>query len=321
MRTCNAAPATHANSPYPETGWPPAAFPKAGHSDATGANDRRTQAVAIFPASSLKFLSATPAMTTTNQAFIKLYRHDAAASRPEPGAADDDRLSAVALGASVEIVGTAANYGSLARGPASIGESVFATTIDVLPPTAQPSVASSFLFKVGLDEGLLANRQPHTRQRPDAGTKTKRPLSAFLTRPARTTASNHKKNNSGRPRGTTVASFRWPAVCRALAQQSAVELNSVADLLLDQVELGHSLFGVMSLFPRGGATTALSASPQNWPAWYEALFWSKAIFTSRDLRSGSMSFPHPDGKKCCKMLPRSTTRWSIPWTNASMYSC
>jgi Mrp family chromosome partitioning ATPase len=45
-------------------------------------------------------------------------------------------------------------------------------------------------------------------------------------------------------------------VCRSIAQQCAAELAHVADQLLDQVALGRSMFGVLSLFPRGGGTTA-----------------------------------------------------------------
>jgi Mrp family chromosome partitioning ATPase len=194
-------------------------------------------------------------MTTTNQAFIKLYRHDAAQTGPRRAGADEYRSFAAALGASVETVGSAANYGPSAAGGNSIGDSVFATSIDVLPPAAPPPVASSFLFKVGLDEGHLANRQTPLRKRTDAGSKTKRPLSAFMTRQREPQPPIPKAIAPGRA-GTTVASFRWPAVCRALAQQSAAELSAVADLLLEQVELGHSLFGVISLFPRGGSTTA-----------------------------------------------------------------
>jgi Mrp family chromosome partitioning ATPase len=195
-------------------------------------------------------------MTTTNQAFIKVYRQDAAQAGPSRAIADDDRLSAVALGASVEIVAAAAtNYGFRSANRRSTGDSEFATTIDVLPPPMQPSVASTFSFKAGTAEAGRVSRQQHSLRKDDAGGKTKRPLSSFLTRPQPQLPVTTQTKTIPFRAGTTVASFRWPAVCRALAQESAAELDRVADLLLDQVALGHSTFGVLSLFPKGGCTT------------------------------------------------------------------
>jgi hypothetical protein len=210
----------------------------------------------ICPALSPKFLSVTPAMTTTNQAFIKVYRQDAAQAGTSRASADGDRLPAVALGASVEIVAAAAtNYGSRSAGRRSTGDNEFATSIDVLPPPLQPSVASTFLCKTGSGEaGRVSRRQPSLRK-DDAGGKTKRPLSAYLSRQQPPQPATTQTKTIPFRAGTTVASFRWPAVCRALAQESAAELDSVADLLLDQVALGHSTFGVLSLFPNGGCTT------------------------------------------------------------------
>jgi Mrp family chromosome partitioning ATPase len=194
-------------------------------------------------------------MTTTNQAFIKIYRQDAAQAGPSRAIADDDRLSAVAIGASVEIVAAGANYGSCATDRRSTGDSELATSIDVLPPPMQPSVASTFLFKTGLGEAARGSRPQQSLRTDDAGGKTKRPLSAYMARQqAPQPAATQTKTIPFRA-GTTVASFRWPAVCRALAQEAAAELDGVADLLQDRVALGHSTFGVLSLFPNGGCTT------------------------------------------------------------------
>lgn len=194
-------------------------------------------------------------MTTTNQAFIKVYRHDAAQTGPSRAIAEDDRLSAVALGASVEIVAAAGSYDSRSAERLSTGDHVLATSIDVLPPPMQPSVASTFLFKTGVGEAGRRSRQQHLLRKDDAGAKTKKPLSAFMARQQAQPATAPTKTTALRA-GTTVASFRWPAVCRALAQESGAELKGVADLLLDEVALGRSMFGMMSLFPRGGSTTA-----------------------------------------------------------------
>jgi Mrp family chromosome partitioning ATPase len=56
--------------------------------------------------------------------------------------------------------------------------------------------------------------------------------------------------------GTTVASFQWPRTCRTLSLQAGEQLHRVADLFRTQADAGHSLIGVMGLFPRVGTTTA-----------------------------------------------------------------
>jgi Mrp family chromosome partitioning ATPase len=199
-------------------------------------------------------------MTTTNKAFIKAYRHESAHNGlSAPEIADDHHLSAVALDASVEIV---ANYAARSASHRSIAANEFATSIDVLPPAPQPSIAAPFLFRAGLGEGGRTTR-PLQPRRTDtaAGTKeprsAKKPLSVFLARQQTPRRPLARRTNSDSARaGTTVASFRWPPVCRAIAHECTAELQHVADQLLDQVEQGRSMFGVMSLFPRGGGTTA-----------------------------------------------------------------
>jgi len=85
----------------------------------------------------------------------------------------------------------------------------------------------------------------------------KRPLSTFIARPQITPPSSaqHVDANFLQP-GTTVASFQWPKICRTLNQQTGPQLDRVADVLRTQADAGHSLIGVMGLFPRVGATTA-----------------------------------------------------------------
>jgi Mrp family chromosome partitioning ATPase len=65
-------------------------------------------------------------------------------------------------------------------------------------------------------------------------------------------------DESFRP-GTTVASFRWPSICRSLAQQCRAELDGVGDMLLSEAEQGSSIIGIAGLFPGSGATTTLLA--------------------------------------------------------------
>jgi Mrp family chromosome partitioning ATPase len=83
----------------------------------------------------------------------------------------------------------------------------------------------------------------------------KRPLSSFIARPQLAIASAENVDANFLEPGTTVASFQWPKICRTLNQQSGPQLDHVVDLLRAQASAGHSLVGVMGLFPRVGATT------------------------------------------------------------------
>jgi Mrp family chromosome partitioning ATPase len=202
-------------------------------------------------------------MTTTNQAFIKAFRLESAHAGPSaPEIAEDHRLSAAALKASVEIVAASANYAARSPSHRSAAHQEFATTIDVLPPATQPSIAAPFLFKAGLGESGHTTRQLQPRRIDTAaGAKTplstKKPLSAFIARPQapRRPIARPAKSDSSRV-GTTVASFRWPPAGRAIMRECAADLQHVANQLVEQVALGRSMFGIMSLFPQSGATTA-----------------------------------------------------------------
>jgi Mrp family chromosome partitioning ATPase len=85
----------------------------------------------------------------------------------------------------------------------------------------------------------------------------KQPLSSFIARPqAPALPAQQSVDANFLEPGTTVASFQWPKICRTLNQQTGPQLDRVADLLRAQASAGHSLVGVMGLFPRVGATTA-----------------------------------------------------------------
>ena len=86
-------------------------------------------------------------------------------------------------------------------------------------------------------------------------TGPKRPLSSFVARPQSPLQPQNDDANFLEP-GTTVASFQWPKVCRTLNQQAGLQLDRAADLLRAQASAGHSVVGVMGLFPRVGTTTA-----------------------------------------------------------------
>jgi Mrp family chromosome partitioning ATPase len=84
----------------------------------------------------------------------------------------------------------------------------------------------------------------------------KRPLSTFIARPQVAAPPAQDVDANFLEPGTTVASFQWPKICRALNQQTGPQLDRLADVLRTQADAGHSLIGVMGLFPRVGATTA-----------------------------------------------------------------
>jgi Mrp family chromosome partitioning ATPase len=157
-------------------------------------------------------------MSTTNRAFIKAYRQDTAAESPLGG----NSPALLKPGAAP------------ARDAA---EGTIATTTAVSNPT-RPTLGPK---RSGPKQPLSSfiGRQQTSPQPPGAGQPTQPAVDASFLEP-----------------GTTVASFQWPKVCRALNQQAAPQLDRVADLLRAQASAGHSLVGVLGMFPRVGATTA-----------------------------------------------------------------
>jgi Mrp family chromosome partitioning ATPase len=84
----------------------------------------------------------------------------------------------------------------------------------------------------------------------------KQPLSSFLGRSTATKAPTdvHVEAEILRP-GTTIASFQWPPVCRALTHQGGDQLDAVADALVAEARAGRSLIGLLGLFPNRGTST------------------------------------------------------------------
>ena len=149
-------------------------------------------------------------MSTTNRAFIKAFRHDAA----QPA------------------------------GPASAP-----TPTAEHAPTKRVTVGS--VARSGDRPQQVADRSQHA-------TTEKRPLSSFIPREQPVVEPEVETPSDGQidfQPGTTVASFHWPAVCRTLMQQSNIQLDNVVRLLMARAGVGHSLIGVLGLFPRIGATT------------------------------------------------------------------
>jgi Mrp family chromosome partitioning ATPase len=232
-------------------------------------------------------------MTTTNRAFIKIYRHDPAETTPRALAAPAMRPAALAA-ASVEFVSSGALLG------ASSAQSTPAATtligsIDVLGPPAQLAV-DTLAPPSSVDEAVPVALPPRPTRRTDPGatsqavattTTGKRPLSAFIPRATRGQSTLdhlarpepqiarpsgpevHSNRPDYRPTtrperpgylanlhpGTTVASFRWPDVCRVLSRQYGGELDRVAEVVSQHARAGQSLIGVLGLFPGSGCTT------------------------------------------------------------------
>jgi Mrp family chromosome partitioning ATPase len=204
---------------------------------------------------------------TTNQAFIKAYRHDVA--EPTTGSPAGGRATSLAhIGiqparftqlVTADIPGSTVAYVSPEMAyrsepaHARTHQPAVAVQLDVLPylPEA-PEIA---------DQPRGDHYRPTTRTA-HAPSPIKRPLSSFtkcrkldagstLTPPPSSPAAL-----AFRP-GTTIASFRWPAVCRRLAPQHGPCFDRVADLALAQANDSRPLIGVIGLFRGVGATTTL----------------------------------------------------------------
>lgn len=157
-------------------------------------------------------------MSTTNRAFIKAYRQDSANESPIGG--NPPAILKPTVGSAHDAAASAAAVTTIVSNP------------------ARPSLGAK---RSGPKQPLSAfiSRQ-QTSPQPSAGPQPiEQAVDANFLEP-----------------GTTVASFQWPKVCRTLNQQSGSQLDRVADLLRAQASAGHSLVGIMGMFPRVGATTA-----------------------------------------------------------------
>ena len=197
-------------------------------------------------------------MATTNQAFIKVYRHDAAEPTPPARATAAARPAALTAAASIEYVSNVAACDS-STSPATANDSPLTGSIDVLGPPAQIAVdttASSQTPPRQLTAKSASRRGEPRAWRREPPTAGKRPLSTFLARPRMGSIAPSDAGVQGilRP-GTTVASFRWPTVCRVLSRKRGDDLDRVARLVSQQSHRGNVFVGILGLFPAGGCTT------------------------------------------------------------------
>ncbi len=195
---------------------------------------------------------------TTNKAFIKAYRHDAAQPAPTPPALAAARNAARAS-ATIQLVAAATTFESAASDQQLSSTPPFSESIDVLPPVATTFVGTTQTVGDFHAVEAIASGTQQVANRIETLAGRKRPLSAYIGRQrAERVATIDSQSSTFRP-GTTVASFRWPATCRTLAQRSKTELDAVADLLLAKAGQGKSIVGLVGLFSGCGSTTALLA--------------------------------------------------------------
>jgi Mrp family chromosome partitioning ATPase len=192
-------------------------------------------------------------MTTTNQAFIKVYRQDAAELVPSgPIIAQPRAVPIAALHQSVEFV-AATDMGAAQN---LAGGALMATSIDVLPPPAVIPVASPVRSSTERrNPGTPARHSQPGPRRVDPATTATRPLSAYIGPRRSAQAVSEHRVGSGLSPGTTVASFRWPAVCRSLAHQCAAELNAVLNRVMSTATQRSPIVGTLGLFAGSGSTT------------------------------------------------------------------
>ncbi len=204
-------------------------------------------------------------MSTTNKAFLKAYRHD----EPQPA-----RGSAPSV--------TSAELSQAASGPAT--------------PAMSAEMASATVNTTNRKTAALRRSLP----------AEKRPLSSYISSQTERTQDLRFDEPAESARfepGTTVASFRWPAICRALVQQCGPQLENVNRLLWSRASEGNSLIGVFSLFRRGGATTATLCLA------------SRAATRSRRVIIGDGNFRNPQLANLLDVVP--TAGWEEVLKNTS----
>lgn len=179
---------------------------------------------------------------TTNQAFIKAYRQDAAEPLPtRPAISAAARPAPVALGTTVQFVSAAA--------------APTAATYDTqtsAPVRERPTEGKTIWPTCDAPFGRIETSG-------NIAVSGKRPLSSYT---AKNRAAARQAPPADEPNGrlepaTTIASFNWPTVCRALCQKCGPQLDSVADRLERQAAGGQSLIGMIGLFPNLGTTTTV----------------------------------------------------------------
>jgi Mrp family chromosome partitioning ATPase len=203
---------------------------------------------------------------STNESFIRAFRHDAA--RPAPPAP-----------ARAHATPAAAKVPEKAAAPAV---AAWQTTVEIAAASFAPEIASiETTASVAPSPAPIA--PPHKArplQRPASGATPlspppaspptpataigKRPLSSFQSYPAhRETAPRPLRTATASPNlsiftpETVISAFRWPNICRALWSDYAGQYERVADRLLAVARAGRPIVGVTGINAGDGCTTSL----------------------------------------------------------------
>lgn len=198
---------------------------------------------------------------TTNRAFIKAYRHDAAQPAPTQPVLATTARTAAAASATIQLMAAASDVHSAAARQPSLATAAWSQSIDVMPPASTELVGTTLASD---DDRAIAaitagSSQQVTRHSERLSSERRRPLSAYLSRQHTAPAAPIESSNQSFRPGTTVASFRWPLICRSLAQECRRDLDSIAELLLSRAEQECDIIGVVGLFRGCGTTTTLLA--------------------------------------------------------------
>jgi Mrp family chromosome partitioning ATPase len=189
-------------------------------------------------------------MSSTNQAFIKAYRRDAArSSSPAPTGAPTPDTS---LASHRSVISQSAAPVEHPTIEASQKSALWHTSVEFVGPTYRTDFASV------IPPAIETQSAKSTRPVDGDPLLGRRPLSAFINR------ANDEQPATEPPQvdrtfqpGTTVPAFRWPSVCRAAWQRSAADYERVAKLLIAQRASERRLIGVAGLRPGDGCTTTL----------------------------------------------------------------
>jgi Mrp family chromosome partitioning ATPase len=187
-------------------------------------------------------------MSTTNEAFIKAYRSDAARTAT-PGPAHLRQSASAHWRTSVEIV----SPDHAPRG-AAIDLTSAAEPISREPSVGGLSEADGLAnFRAISTSATTPTPAIHSERSPGTRSIGKRPLSAFL---ADRAAPPRHAAEAFTPE-TTVSAFRWPRVCHELWEQYHDQYDRVAEMLLTKCHDQGSLIGVGGLRAGDGCTTTL----------------------------------------------------------------
>jgi Mrp family chromosome partitioning ATPase len=192
-------------------------------------------------------------MSTTNRAIIKAYLHDDAqpqATGRAPKSLSENRQQR----------GGQAHFAPKTpqNEPVPDGSGIGSKTEPARAQAARVGAGEAAPPGPAANSGAIKTAPGRSVGASDSFGGEKRPLSSYIPRPQ---AGHSLRVDEAAPdqafrAGTTVASFQWPEVCRALMQQCGPQLDQVARLLWARAGAGHSLLGVFGMFRGSGATTS-----------------------------------------------------------------